>query len=75
MTQVVVIVTLDAHQLRGKQRQPERAGTHKRMVWMRQVTAVACQTMRQPEVGAMQNKGQALGMRHFNALYADKQLI
>lgn len=39
------------------------------------VTAVARQTVRQPEVGTMQNKGQTLGMRHFNALYADKQLI
>ena len=57
MTQVVVIVTLDAHQVRGKQRQPERTGTNKREFGMCQVTAVACQTMRQPEVGAMQNKG------------------
>ena len=75
MTEVVVIVALDTHQLRSKQCQPERAGTHKRVLRMRQVTAVARQTVRQPEVGTMQNKGQTLGMRHFNALYADKQLI
>ena len=72
---MVVIVTLDTHQLRSKQCQPERAGTHKRVLRMRQVTAVARQTVRQPEVGTMQNKGQTLGMRHLNALYADKQLI
>ncbi|MNI80969.1 hypothetical protein D3C73_1375440 [compost metagenome] len=53
VAEVIVVMALDTDQFRCKQRQPKRTGADERLFRVRQMTAVAGQTVCQPEVGAM----------------------
>ncbi|MNP63326.1 hypothetical protein D3C76_1587090 [compost metagenome] len=73
MAEVILLMALEAHQIRLKHRETKRTAADQGKIGMHQTTAIACQTMRQPIIRLMQHKGQTLRMRHFNVKHAIKQ--
>ncbi len=68
-----MVMTFQTHQFRREQRQAKRTGADKRQVRMRQTATIARQTMRQPVIRSVKEKGQALRMRYFDPCDANKQ--
>lgn len=75
MYEMVMVMAFQTYQFGRKQRQTKRSRSDDGVFRMCQQAAVACQPVRQPEIRAVQDKRQALRMRHLNVLYADKQPV